>query len=168
MENLKKIDHSAIKTNQGALILLNILAFLLDQPWLVLLVTLVFISGALLRRPGFGFLYKSILKPLGWLRPDIRLDNDEPHLFSQGLGSVFMAGSSLALFLGAPAVGWGLAWIVTGLAALNLFAGFCVGCMIYYWLNRLHVPGFLKSPPAGTFPGMRPDTQVNSQVNHGS
>jgi hypothetical protein len=28
------------------------------------------------------------------------------------------------------------------LAALNLFAGICVGCLMYYWFNRLGVPGF--------------------------
>ena len=40
--------------------------------------------------------------------------------------------------------------------ALNLFAGFCAGCAVYYWLNRLQVPGFARTPPPGTFPGMRP------------
>jgi len=53
-------------------------------------------------------------------------------------------------------LGWGLVWVVIALAALNLFGAFCVGCAVYYWLNRLKVPGFVKSPPAGTFPGMRP------------
>ena len=32
--------------------------------------------------------------------------------------------------------------IVVALAGLNLFAGICVGCMMYYWFNRLGVPGF--------------------------
>jgi hypothetical protein len=39
-------------------------------------------------------------------------------------------------------LGWALSWIVVALAALNLFAGICVGCLMYYWLNRLGVPGF--------------------------
>jgi hypothetical protein len=37
-----------------------------------------------------------------------------------------------------------------------LFVGFCAGCALYYWLGRLSVPGFIKSPPQETFPGMRP------------
>jgi hypothetical protein len=49
-----------------------------------------------------------------------------------------------------------LVWLVAALAALNAFGGFCVGCAIYYWLGKLHMPGFTKAPPAGTFPGMRP------------
>ena len=66
-----------------------------------------------------------------------------------------LAGSS-ALFAGLPGLGWVLTWLVAALAALNAFAGFCVGCFIYYWLARLGAPGFPKVPPAGTFPGMRP------------
>jgi hypothetical protein len=62
----------------------------------------------------------------------------------------------LALYGGATALGWGLVWLVIALAALNLFVGFCAGCAVYYWLNRLDIPGFVKAPPEGTFPGMRP------------
>ncbi|MGA2477407.1 MAG: DUF4395 family protein [Spirochaetia bacterium] len=51
---------------------------------------------------------------------------------------------------------WLLTWLVIVLAAANLFLGFCAGCAVYYWLNRLQVPGFGKTPPSGTFPGMRP------------
>ena len=38
----------------------------------------------------------------------------------------------------------------------SLFVGFCAGCAVYYWLGKLHLPGFVKTPPPGTFPGMRP------------
>jgi hypothetical protein len=72
------------------------------------------------------------------------------------LGAAFLFAGSVALALGFPAVGWALAWIVIGLAALNLFGGLCVGCMMYYWLSRLGAPGFSKSPPAGARPGRRP------------
>jgi hypothetical protein len=67
-----------------------------------------------------------------------------------------MAAGSISLFLGATALGWILVWIVIALAALNAFGGFCVGCAMYYWLARLNVPGFTKTPPAGIFPGMKP------------
>jgi hypothetical protein len=60
------------------------------------------------------------------------------------------------LFMNAAILGWALAWLVIALAALNLFLGFCAGCAIYYWLHRLNVPGFVKAPPDGTLPGMRP------------
>jgi hypothetical protein len=27
---------------------------------------------------------------------------------------------------------------------------------VYYWLNRMNMPGFDKSPPEGIIPGLRP------------
>jgi hypothetical protein len=39
-----------------------------------------------------------------------------------------------------------LSWIVVALAALNLFAGICVGCIIYYQLHRFGIPGFTHAP----------------------
>jgi len=158
--HLEKIDHSAIKTSQAFVISINILAFILDQPWLAVFITLTMILGTIRKTAGFGFFYSLVLKPLGWVKPDIRLDNHEPHRFAQGLGSIFMATGSLVLLAGASSIGWIFIWLVTGLAALNLFAGFCVGCMFYYWLSRINAPGFHKTPPEGTLPGMRPNTKV--------
>jgi hypothetical protein len=160
MESLTMIDHSTIKSNQAVIIILSLLAFIINAPWLVILVSVIMALGTLLRRPGFGFIYHYMLKPMGWVKTDLRLDHHEPHNFSQGLGSLFLGAGSIAYFLGAPTLGWMLVWMVIALAGLNLFAGFCVGCMIYYWLNRLEIPSFKKSPPAGIFPGKRPDTRV--------
>ena len=162
-ESLQRVDHSALKINQVIIIILNILAFVLNLPWLAAAVALVMLLGTLLKVPGFGFVYRYALKPLGWVKPHVLLDNSEPHRFAQGFGGVVMAAGSLALFAGLGTLGWALVWIVAALAALNAFGGFCVGCAIYYWLNRLHLPGFTKAPPAGTFPGMRPRTEV--QIN---
>lgn len=159
MDALRKVDHAAIRTNQAMIIGLNLLAFLLDQPWLALGVAAVMALGSLFGRPGFSFVYKLALKPLGIVQPDVVQDNPEPHRFAQTFGSVVVFGGALALFANLPALGWGLVWLVIGLAALNLFGGFCVGCAMYYWLNRLHVPGFSKSPPPGTVPGMRPKAE---------
>jgi hypothetical protein len=101
-------------------------------------------------------IYAQILKPRGWVKPELLQDNPEPHRFAQGFGGVVLAISSLAFLLGSATLGWALGWLVIALASLNLFAGFCVGCAVYYWLNRLNVPGFVKTPPAGFFPGMKP------------
>ncbi|MGE5776994.1 MAG: DUF4395 domain-containing protein [Chloroflexota bacterium] len=159
-QHLQKVDHSLLKTNQLVIISLNILAFVFDQPLLAAFVALVMGLGSALRTPGFGFVYKNLLKPRGWMKPDVLNDNPEPHRFAQFLGFLFMTSGSLALFLGANVLGWGLVWLVAALAALNAFGGFCVGCAVYYWLNRLQLPGFSKQPPAGTIPGMKPGVGV--------
>ena len=156
MAALQKVDHTAIRTNQAFIIGLNLLAFLLDQPLIALTVAVVMALGNIFNRPGFSFVYKLALEPLGLVKPDVIDDNPEPHRFAQSFGSAVIFAGVAAQFSGLSVLGWGLVWLVIALAALNLFGGFCVGCAMYYWLNRLHVPGFVKSPPPGTIPGMRP------------
>lgn len=151
-----EIDHSALRTNQAFIISLSMVAFIVNLSWLAALVAFLMAVGTALKVPAFGFIYRRGLKPLGWVKPDLRKDNPEPHRFAQGFGAVVLVGGVLALFSGATALGWGLVWVVIALAALNLFVGFCAGCAMYYWLNRLDIPGFVKAPPEGTFPGMRP------------
>jgi hypothetical protein len=155
-QTLQIVDHSALKANQLVIITLNILAFIFNLPILVVFVALVMGIGSALKVPGFLPIYKNILKPRGWMKPDVLEDNPEPHRFAQFLGFVFLTAGSIALFSGATVLGWSLVWLVVALAALNAFAGFCVGCAVYYWLSRFKLPGFSKQPPAGTFPGTKP------------
>ena len=159
-QTLQKVDHAALKANQLFIISLSILAFIFNQPWLAAFVALVMGLGSALKVPGFLPIYKYILKPRGWMKPDVLNDNPEPHRFSQFLGFLFMTVGSISLFLGAGVLGWSLVWIVVALAALNAFGGFCVGCAVYYWLSRFQLPGFSKQPPEGTFPGMKPKAGV--------
>jgi hypothetical protein len=161
-QTLQKVDHAALKANQLFIIALNILAFILNQPWLAAFVALVMGLGSVLKVPGFLPIYKTILKPRGWMTPDVLDDNPEPHRFAQFLGFIFMTAGSIALFLGSAVLGWTLVWIVVALASLNAFGGFCVGCAVYYWLARFNLPGFGKQPPAGTFPGMKPKAGVRA------
>lgn len=154
--NLIMVDHARLRANQAMIIVLNLLAFVTNLPTLVLFVTLVMIIGSLMRQPGFSWVYAGLLKPLGLVKPELLEDNPEPHLFAQGFGAVVMTLSMALFWIGLPAAAWVMVWLVNILAVLNLFVGFCVGCAIYYWLQRLHVPGFVKQPPEGTMPGMRP------------
>jgi hypothetical protein len=94
----------------------------------------------------FKLVYARLLKPAGLLKPDIKFDDPQPHLFAQGVGSIFLVASTLALLAGAAVLGWTLAGIVVVLAAVNLFFGFCVGCFLYFQLARrgihLSLPGW--------------------------
>ena len=153
---LQKVDHSALKVNQITIILINVLAFIFNLPILTAILAVFLGIGSFLKIPAFGFIYKKVLKPRGWVKPDVLDDNPEPHQFAQLVGFIFETGAALALYLGAPILGWVLVWIMVALPALNAFGGFCVGCAVYYWLGKINAPGFSKQPPAGTFPGMRP------------
>ncbi len=155
-ESARKVDHSSLRVNQASIIVLLLAGFIVNIPWFVGFVALVMILGTVFGRPGFFLIYTGVLRPLGIVKPDVLADNPEPHRFAQGFGGIVAAGSAAALFLGNAAFGWSLTWLVVVLAAANLFLGFCAGCAVYYWLNRLKVPGFSQVAPAGTFPGMRP------------
>ncbi len=139
----RKVDHSALRTNQVFIIGFLIAAFVLDAKWLVAFVAAVMLIGTFFPRAAlFKAVYWYVLKPAKLVRPDVRVDNPEPHLFAQGVGGTFLLVATLTFLANIPVLGWALSWFVVALSALNLFAGICVGCLMYYWLNRLGVPGF--------------------------
>jgi len=152
---VRPVDHAALRTNQAMIIGLLLGAFIREAGWLVLFVGTVMALGSLVGRPGFVPVYR-LLRAARLIRPDVVPDHPEPHRFAQTLGAVFLLAGGLALALGLGVAGWALAWIVIALAALNLFAGLCVGCLVYYWLSRIGAPGFTQSPPQGARPGRRP------------
>jgi hypothetical protein len=139
----RKVDHSALRTNQAFIIGLLVIAFVLDAKWLVAFVSAVMLIGTIFPKVAlFKAVYWYILRPAKIARPDVRRDNPEPHLFAQGVGGTVLLLAMLAFFANITMLGWVLAWGVIALAALNLFAGICVGCLMYYWFNRLGLPGF--------------------------
>jgi hypothetical protein len=137
------LDHSALKFNQGSIIIFTLLGFILNQPFFPSLVAAVLIAGSInLNFALFKLTYKYVMKPLKLLKPTLLEDIPAPHEFAQLLGGVVLGIGSLLLFTGSPLLGWILAWIVIALAAANLFFGFCAGCFVYYQLQKLGVLGF--------------------------
>lgn len=150
------VDRMALKFNQGSIITLLVPAFLLDWLWLVLLVMLVMAVGTVWPQAGlFRLIYERLVRPRGWLKARVQPDNPDAHLFAQGVGALFLAGSSLALWLGNPLLGWGLAWVVIVLAAVNVLFNFCLGCFVYYQLARRGVVVSLPSWPGASTGGPR-------------
>jgi len=144
---LRKVDHSALKVNQAFIIALLALAFALNAVWLVVFVAAVMLLGTAVPSLSlFKRVYQHVLRPAGLVKPNLIVDNPEPHRFAQGFGGVVLLAAIAALFAGAAAVGWALVGLVIALAALNLFLGFCAGCFVYYQLNKLGVPGFTHRP----------------------
>lgn len=156
LSKLTQVDHASLRVNQASIIVFTLVAFIFNLPGLVLFTAAVMWAGTLLKRPGFLPLYTLLLKPRGWVKPEILADNPEPHRFAQGFGGSVLLLSAIALLTGAAVLGWSLAWLVIALAVLNLSVGFCAGCAVYYWFNRLGVPGFARAAPEGVFPGFKP------------
>lgn len=131
-------DRTALRVQQAAIVGLLLLAFVLDQPWLVALVAIVMAVGtAAPSLAAFHRLYRDILRPAGLLKPDLHQEDAAPHRFAQGMGAGVLILAGVALFLGATAVGWALAFVVIVLAAINLLFGFCTGCFVYFQLQRM-------------------------------
>ena len=95
--NLTNVDHAALKINQAVIIILNITAFILDLPWLAGIVALAMLTGTLLKSPGFKFVYQ-ILKAGNIVKPDVLLDNPEPHFFAQEAVNICGANIAAAAF----------------------------------------------------------------------
>jgi len=141
----RRVDHTAIRVNQAFTIILLAAAFVLDSPALAALTAAAMLISALFPPLGaFTRVYRHILRPAGIVRPDVIPDNPEPHRFAQGMGGTLVALGTVITVAG-TSLGWLLAGVVIALAGLNLFAGWCAGCTMYYWLNRLGVPGFSRS-----------------------
>jgi len=140
-EKIYKLDRSSLKFNQGTIVLLVSLAFILDLSWLTALVAVVLLTGTLFPNAGlFKLLYFYIAKPIGIIKPKIIEEDNTRHLFAQGLGGVFLAISFLLLdFTNQQLVGWILSIVVVVLAFVNLTTNFCAGCFLYFQLNKLGV-----------------------------
>lgn len=141
------VDQTGLRVGQASTFILLIAAFVLNLWPLVLLVGINQLLTALdSPYAPFRLFYLNVLKARHILKPNPQPDNPEPHRFAQGIGAIFDLTATLALLTGASTFGWALVFIVIALANLNFWANICVGCLLYYQLNKLGVPGFNHAP----------------------
>jgi hypothetical protein len=134
-----RVDTHLAKFSQACTVVLTALAFLLNQPIIVVITAVIMALAALVPNVSpYRLLYRYVVVPLHLLRPRIVEDDPAPHRFAQGVGAVFLIAASIVLLLTrATLVGWILDLIVFVLAGINLTVGFCAGCFVYYHLGRL-------------------------------
>lgn len=148
MEKVRNVDLAGLKTGQALTIILLVAAFVLNTWTLVAFVALAQLLGALdVPYAPYRLCYKYIVKSSGLVKPNLQPDNPEPHRFAMLVGALFNAAATIALLNGQPVIGWILVGIVVALANLNFWLNFCVGCWMYYQLNRLGIPGFHQAKP---------------------
>ena len=141
------VDHSALKVNQTGIIATVLVVFAGSALWRPLLVLIPLLAIALLlgtfapQLAPFKQLYFKVLKPRGIVQPRPVQDRPEPHNFAQGLGGVFLAIASMFL-IPIPVIGLALALLVAVLAFVNLAFGYCLGCQIFYQLEKR---GFVRA-----------------------
>ena len=139
--NVPRVDTHLAKFSQAGTVLLSALAFLLNQPVIVVIAALILLLSAVAPSIGpFRLVYRYVVLPLHLMKPRIVEDDPAPHRFAQGVGAAFLIASSLLLYLtNAIALGWALDLIVFALAGINLTVGFCAGCFVYYQLGRVGI-----------------------------
>src|SRR5438477_205375 len=135
------VDHSALKVNQTGIIVTVLVAFVgsaLFQPLLALipLLAIVLLLGTFAPQYAlFKQFYFKVLKPRGIVKPRPVQDRPQPHNFAQGMGGVVLAIASIFL-IPVPVIGLALSLLVAVLAFVNVAFGYCLGCQIFYQLER--------------------------------
>ena len=138
-------DRSVLKVNQSILITTIVVAYfvgLFRSGAAFVLPALAVMMLAAVASPRTNLprrLYLHVLKPAGWVRARVHVEDPAPHRFALLLGGVFLSLASIFVFLGVLGVAWILAWLVAALAFLNFAFDICVGCIIYAQLVRAGV-----------------------------
>jgi hypothetical protein len=147
---VQQFDRSVLKVGQAFIMGVNILAFALGfvlqvrYAWLLSpLIGIVMLLGVVNPELGlFRQLYLKVLRPAALVKPRIVEEDAAPHQFAQVVGAVFLLAAGAAFASDAVAIGWVLAWIVVALAFINFAFDFCVGCQVYFQLDRMRlIPG---------------------------
>lgn len=160
----EQIDHGEIKTGQLFTMAIAGAAYFLAEPLLLVALAVIFLMTALVRPLSpFVVVYRRVIRPLGLMRSDYRLDNIQPHAFGQLIGALTAAIAVGLLHVGYPLAGWAVVWVLIALTLVS-YLGWCVGCFLYYQLNRLGLAGFFRHRPtdSGVVSGARPRKGVAS------
>ena len=82
-----QVDHAEIKLGQLLTMLLAVLAFVYKEPaYLIGLGAVFLVTGFYRPLSPFVLIYRMMVRPLGIMHSDYRLDNIQPHAFGQLIG----------------------------------------------------------------------------------
>jgi hypothetical protein len=134
----RSIDPRGQRFGAGVSAVVLVVAFLLNAPWLAVLV------GANLAVSSF-FGTRYFLPGRAWpfLKRTLRLgptelEHEYPPRFAQALGATFLGLAGIGFLVGATPLGWLLVAAVAALQTLLAATGICVGCRLYFL--RWYVP----------------------------
>src|ERR1051326_4863645 len=86
---IPRVDTHLAKFSQGCTVALAGLAFIFNQPVIVLIAAIVMTLAAAFPKTlnPYRLLYRSVVLPLGLWKPHIVEDDPAPHRFAQGVGA---------------------------------------------------------------------------------
>ena len=156
-----KVDHAEIKMGQILTVAISSTALALHNPIpLVILGVIFLLSGTARKMSPFSILYRWVINPAGIMKSDFRLDNIQPHKFGQLVGALTVFIALGLMEFGYPLAGWSVVVLLIVLTVIS-YAGWCIGCFMYYQLNRLGIGGFFKhsSKHKSLIAGVRPEKE---------
>ena len=134
----RSIDPRGQRFGAGVSAIVLAVAFLLNLPWLAVLVGVnLAISSFFGTRnflPGRAWPFVKRTLKLG----PTELEHEYPPRFAQALGATFLGLAGIAFLVGATPLGWLLVAAVAALQTLLAVTGICVGCRLYFL--RWYVP----------------------------
>lgn len=143
----RQVDHAEIKTGQILTLLASAIAFWLQDPrWLIALGMIFLVTAVARPFSPFVWTYRYLVAPLRLMRSDYRLDNIEAHSFGQLVGAATVVVILALLNTGFEAAAWVVVGVLFGLTLIS-YLGWCVGCFLYYQMNRLGLKGFFRHAP---------------------
>ena len=119
-----------VRLNRWTLVVGILAGFVLQQP-LVTAALFAMLLPAVLLGQRYSLIFQ-VGKRL-FARQFATAEREDRRLqrFNNSIATILLGGAQVAFLLGAPVVGWALALMVAGAAAIAL-AGFCIGCFFYY------------------------------------
>ena len=137
----RSIDPRGQRLGAGISAIVLVIAFLLNVPWLAVLVGVNLgvsaFFGTKLFLPGRAWPFVRRTLKLG----PTELEHEYPPRFAQALGATFLLLAAIAFVGGLPTLGWLLAGAVAALQTLLAATGICVGCRLYFL--RWYLPSLM-------------------------
>lgn len=130
------IDPRGPRFNQTVLAIALLGGFVLGAWFVVPIFAVVLLLGAAFgpRYGPFLRIFAQFVRPR--LSPPTELEDPRPPRFAAAVGVVFLTAATVAFVVGSTTLGWVLALVVAGLAALSAATGICVGCELYLLVAR--------------------------------
>jgi hypothetical protein len=127
---MQDVPIAYVKANQVGVIAVIILASLLKMPFLLILLWVVLITGAIFGSNLFMQVVKPFVKVQG-----AETQAKELFRFNTTLALLFLTLSLLCIANGWTAAGNIFAWLL-GVVILVALSGYCIGCTIYYQFKQ--------------------------------
>jgi hypothetical protein len=129
------VNEYAARITAGLVVLVSVLTLLTGFGWGLAVIAAGFWLRLLFgpRISPFGILSVKVLTPL---LGKTRLVPGPPKRFAQGIGAVVSTAAALLLAAGLAPAAWILLAVLIVAASLESFAGFCLGCVIFGFLQR--------------------------------